>query len=258
MLLLLVPTLANAQSTNSEPDLLNKNQLKFSFAPVVYENLQIQHFGKELLESSHWPSFVSAISYHQNFSKGFGLNIGAGLSIIPHSVKYNFSSPLTHPSIQEEKHKLYHIDYVLYMGELPLSVQKTFLINRYAKKPLFFSLEIGAKLNFVIDNPYYFASSIYIADENFVEFFNFELYNIKTYLESYFLKIGLLKFTRSYNTFQYNVVVNYSPRLIGEGLFSFSYLPFESYGKIKQGINYLGIEFTYGFSLKKNRKAKQT
>ncbi|MCD6111751.1 MAG: hypothetical protein J7J86_00635, partial [Bacteroidales bacterium] len=81
--------------------------------------------------------------------------------------------------------------------------------------------------------------------------------NKKNYY-SYFIKAGLIKITKKYNTLHLNFVLNYSPQKIGTGEYKFYNLPFDSYGKLKQNINYIGFEFAYGLSMTKNYKIKKT
>jgi len=52
---------------------------------------------------------------------------------------------------------------------------------------------------------------------------------------------------------QYNLVFNYSPKNIIGGSYVFENLPFESYGSVSQGINYIGFEFSYGLIRKKQK-----
>lgn len=251
VLLLFYSITNNAQIINTNSQLCNYSQLRLSLASVVYENLKVEHLGKKHLGSIPLPSFDACVSWHQKIGNELGVNIGVGLSIVPHNAHFNFNAQLTHPLINNTQHRMFHIDYVLYIGYLPISLQKIVAINRLNKKPYLLSFESGIKLNYVLDNPYYFITYPYIAGNITEDFFRFQLYNDKVFLTTFFIKFGVLQLSKKQNTFQYNLIANYSPKNIGKGSYEFFYLSYESYGNIRQTINYIGFEFIYGFSMKK-------
>jgi len=251
LLLLCIPIYIFAQEYDNDLNLTNNGHFKISFSSVFYNNLKYIHNDKEYLNSDRLPSIVTNMLYHHGFKKGFGVNTGLGLSIVPQNANYNFSSLLNEPLLQQMNHKLYDINYSLILGEIPISVQKIFKLRIKDKKPLFTSLEIGIKYNFVIDNPYYVISYIYPAQNTAEVFFQLDYYNFRTSLESYFIKFGFVGPSKRNNIINYNFVINYSPKNVLKGNYNFYYLPTENYGSIKQGINYIGFEFSYGFSRKK-------
>ena len=75
-----------------------------------------------------------------------------------------------------------------------------------------------------------------------------------TKMLSYFVKAGLMKMNKKGNSFHVNLVANYSPSTITRGTYAFYNLVYESRGAMEQNINYIGIEFSYGFTLLKNKK----
>lgn len=246
-LLLCISTIAKSQSLDDKV-VLSKSQVKISFSALMYDKLKIEDYGEKIIKSSYLPSFETSFSYNFNFKNGFGLNFGFGVSFVPHNINYDFSSSLTNVSLNINNHKLNHVDYIFLIGETPISIQKKFSINNKINK--FFILETGIKLNFIINSPSYVMSTAYIIDNNFEDFFYFELDNSRYFLESYFIKIGLLHFTPSRNAISYNLVFNFSQKEVGKGYYHFNFLPFQSYGSVEQKINFIGFEFTYGISLK--------
>jgi hypothetical protein len=249
-LLFYIPLQVLGQEKGNDLLALNKNKIKISLSTVFYSNLKFIHNGYEYLNSDRLPSIVTNMLYHQSFKNGFGVNTGLGLSVVPQNANYNFSSSLNEPLMQQMNHKLYDINYSLLLGEFPISLQKFFLLRIKETKSLFASLEVGLKYNFVLDNPYYIVSYIYPAQNTAEVFFQLDYYNFRTSLESYFIKFGLISPSGRKNTIHYNIVFNYSPKKILKGTYNFYFLPNESYGSFKQGINYIGLEFSYGFSRK--------
>ncbi len=263
LLLLLLPDKIFPQNENSNPDLMFNNQIKFSLAPVLYDNLQLTYEGERILKSRPCVSYDASISYHQHIKKGYGLNIGIGLTMAPFNHHFKFISPPNSIFQTGPYRDAYeYLDdnnyvYVQSLYTVPLSVQKIFPIKK--KKEYFLSLEAGIRPNIIVAFPYWIEGESWyeINDSTEVHLFEFNLFDCgNKLLISYFLKFGFLKMTKNQNTLQCNLVVNYSPDKMGEGWYKFYNLTYDNYGKVKQNINYIGIEFTYGLTLSRRPRIK--
>jgi hypothetical protein len=258
MLLFLYSVNLFAQVNNDKQSLIFSNQLRFSFAPVLYDNLELYNTGELLLNSLPCFSGEATISYYHYFLKGFGLNIGAGLGLAPFNVNFNFKPPLN-SIYQTGPYKEYYeyLDYsnYLYMQDLyvfPISLQKYISLKK--REHWYYNIEAGVKLNIKVAYPYEIKIESWygIDDTTEVQLFDFYLFETgKKNFFSYFLKVGLFKLTNKYNSFNYNFVFHYSPQKIGSGWYKFYELNYDSYGTVKQNINYIGFEFTYGLTLSK-------
>lgn len=246
------------QDSSKDFNLLFNSQVRFSITPLLFDNLEFQNTGQYLIKSKQCFSGEATISYYQHIYKGFGLNIGAGFGIAAFNVNYYFKSP-PGSIYQTGPYKEYYeyLDYKEYcyaqdLFTFPFSIQKV-IPNKKIKK-LLYNLELGIKLNTKVAFPYQiYAESIYAIDDSTeVLQFDYELVNSENRnIISYFIKAGLLKMTNKFNLFQVNLIMNYSPKNIGTGWYKFYELNFDSYGTIKQNINYIGFEFSYGWTLSK-------
>lgn len=176
-----------------------------------------------------------------------------GLSIVPQNIFFNFLCTLPDPYEEERHYKIFDRYYGLVMGEIPISFQKIYPIRSNAPRPMFASFELGFKYNFVVDYALYITSYIDVIGDSGVLIFQQWHEPVRTSLESYFFKCGIIRISRGDKIMQYNLVFNYSPKNIIGGSYVFENLPFESYGSVSQGINYIGFEFSYGLIRKKQK-----
>jgi hypothetical protein len=237
-----------------------QNQFVFWLSPLLFDNLNIDHQGEVLLKSNPAFSFELGVSYYQRVYKDFGVNIGAGWGIIPFRFEYNFKAPTNSIfqtgqyandySYLDLKEYSFNINHYVF----PLTLQKSFTKSKNSS----YIVEAGIKLNSILSYPYDISvSSSYYIDENNPDIRLFDFYLENYYQKrfiSYLAKFGLSKTTKKTNTLNANLVLNYCPQKIGKGWYRFSNLPFESYGDVSLGINYIGIEFSYGLTLRKNYK----
>ncbi len=264
MLLCVCSLTGIAQNSKIAESLMYSRQLRFSFSPVLYDNLKINNQGEDILKSRPTFSGEAAISYYQHIKNGYGINIGAGLGLASFNVNYYFKAPensIFRTGIYKDDYEYLddiRNEYVNFFWSFPVSLQKIFLTNN---KDLVYSIELGFKLNSIIAYPYEIAgsSSYYIDEDNTsVKLFEFYLEDTgRKHIFSYFLKLGLIKMTKNQNTFHINLVANYSPYTLGKGWYRFETLPYKSYGTIEQNINYIGLELTYGLTLLRRLKDKK-
>jgi len=240
-------------------NLVFKDQIYFSFTPIIYSPLEIDNTGKDLLKSYPMPSGEITVVFHKYIVNDFSMNVGMGLNIASRFFSYYFTAPTNsvfyNPNIPREQDvlELRDISYLNAMWVFPISVQK--IIKR--DKNSYYNLELGVKLNNIIAFPNaIIVGSGYnvVNDTNTYELFRYETYDTgKKNIISYFLKFGLIKLTKKQNSYNFNFVINYAFDKIGIGWYRFYNLPFESYGTIKHNINYIGFEFTYGLTLSRRK-----
>ncbi len=231
------------------------SQLRFSLSAHLYDNLKLNHQAKVHLKALPALGGEGGISYYQHIYNGYGIDIGARYGIAPHYLHYRFKVPENNIFYSSKNDVLDFNDYAYSCGiyTFPVNLSKIF----YYKKMLF-SIGIGAKFHLPISvgASQQAGSAHYIDEDNpNVEEFTFVLKNTnKKYLVSYPLKFGIIKKTKKYNSFNFNVVLNYSPNKLAKGWYKFYELGYDSYGTIEQNINYIGFECVYGFTLIKSKK----
>lgn len=251
-----------AQNNKIAENLIYSRQLRFSFSPLLYDNLKINNQGEKLLKSRPTFSGEAAISYYQHIKNGYGINVGLGLGLASFNVNYYFKAPensIFRTGIYKEDYEyldLNHYEYFSMTYVFPIYLSKMFEL-----KGNLFSIGIGIKYYYLLDKTFEITgSSSYYVDEDNTDVKLFEFYLEDTgrqHLFSYYLKLGLIKMTKRQNTFHINFVANYSPYKLGKGWYRFENLPYESYGTIEQNINYIGLELTYGLTLLKRLKDKK-
>lgn len=244
-------------SQTDSKDFIPNSQIKFSLSALLYDNLEFEHFGYELIKSRSCFSGEAVISLYKHIYKSFGINLGLGLGLAPFNFIVDYDS-YDDPSYTGNFDGIFlnKYDYLQFMYVFLVSIQKILPINKNFISSL--SFEVGLKPNIILIYPYEIGSSISMeTDPNgltSIELFDFYLSNTdKRTRLSYFLKIGIINNTKRLNTWQFNLVMNYSPNKIGIGTYNFYHLPTESLGSIEQNINYIGLEFTYGLTLRKSK-----
>ena len=259
LLLMFIKTITFSQNIVDTNDLFFKNQIRFSLSPVLYDKLTInQFFGEKLLKSKPVFSGEATISYYKYLKKNIGLNIGAGLGLVPFYLNYYFETPensiFNTNSEIDFLGDIRHYEYIQFIWTLPLSIQK--IINKRQNK--YQTIEAGVKLNSVVAHPYEIRTeaAYLIDDTTSVQLFEFNLANTKKFLISYFFKVGLLKINKKQNSLQLNGVLHFSFSKIGIGDYEFHNLGFKNTGQVGQNINYIGFEFIYGLTLSKRPKYK--
>lgn len=252
---------ASAQEHQEKQLFIFNNQLKFSISPVLYNKLEINNTGEKLINSRPCFSGEIAISLYQYIKNGFGINIGAGFGIAPFNIKYNFKSPSG--SIFNTGPNKEYYDYLSFSNStyiqdfyvFPVSIQKIF--NNKKNTNHYYSCEFGIKFNKKIAYPYEISGGdMYVIDDTTdAQLFNFSINNTNNRnIISYFIKFGINNVNKKHNSFHINFVIHYSTKEIGVGWYKFYNLKYDSYGSIKQNINYIGFEFIYGLNFRKINK----
>lgn len=255
ILLLLFSGNLGAQTAGSE---INKDSVFFppklhlnlSLSPVLYNNLKINTVGEELLNSKFTISGVFNVSAGVLIFQRTGLKAGAELSIIPVNVNYNFETKINRTGSKDYHASLNHFDYFIPQASIPFSFYHYLPLQNKNKTGY---IEMGGKWNFIPDYGISGGSSTRGKKGERVRVFKFNLENSADGYEnlkflSYFLKAGLINQNQKGNFFQLNLIVNYSPAVIGEGYFFFSNISRESHGTIELKPNFVGFEFAYGIS----------
>jgi hypothetical protein len=239
------------------------NQIRFSITPSLYNKLSIVNSGESLFKSSPGLGGEAMISYSQFLSKGFRLNGGVGLSVIPYNYSYNFPVPEgsiffddpNRPPVFTTYGINPHQEQIVYT--LPFSLQKTFALSKNNNMHL--NVEAGLKINLKEAYPYKFGhtSSTHISDDEVAQFFAFGMLSDqqRTFV-SYVFKAGLLTYNSRNNSYHCNLVFQYSPAVIGYGYYEFYGMGFVNYGTVEQHVNYLGLEISYGLTIEKKYKRK--
>lgn len=261
-LLCVCTLIGNAQEKSILESLTYKKQIRFSFAPLLYDKLKINNQGEDILKSRPTFSGEATILYYQHLKNGYGINVGLGLGLAPFNVNYSFKAPensIFRTGIYKDDYEyldLNHYEYFSMTYVFPIYLSKMF---EYKGKLI--SIGVGVKYYSLLDKTFEISggSNYYIDEDNTrVRLFKFYLEDTgRKHLFSYFIKLGIVKMTKKQNTFHVNLVVNYSPYKLGNGWYRFENLPYESYGTIEQNINYIGLELTYGLTLLKRLKDKK-
>ncbi len=251
-----------AQNNKVAENLIYSRQLRFSFSPLLYDNLKINNQGEELLKSRPTFSGEATISYYQHLKNGYGINIGAGLGLASFNVNYYFKAPensIFRTGIFKDDYEFLDANFYEYFSMT--YVFPIYLSKMFEYKGKLISIGVGIKYYSLLDKTFEMSGghTFYIDEDNTrVRLFKFYLEDTgRKHLFSYFIKLGIIKMTKKQNTFHINLVANYSPYKLGNGWYRFENLPYESYGTIEQNINYIGFEFTYGLTLLKRLKDKK-
>lgn len=255
-IILCLSVFLEAQNRSSSYSPFHKRRLCFSISPVLYDNLNIDHQGKEILKSKCCYSGESIISYYQPIKNGYGIIIGAGIGLTPININYDFSAEFNNPDIKGiQEYLRKDNDYDGFFWLFPLSLHKTLFDNNGRA----FSVELGVKFNqfnwfYEKDLQSYYGSR---NDTTTIPIFDYDIDKIKNKnFISYFMKIGLMKAMKNNNVFNINLFANYSPET-WSGSYRFYNFDFDSYGTIKKNNNFIGLEFTFGMSSFKRNNNKQ-
>lgn len=238
LLLTLIVFLA-AQELNAQNNTKNNSfsdRIVISISTFYYNGLEVNNTGDELLNSKPGIGFEAGAVYSKVITNDFYISAGVVASIYPAPFEYQVGTI-----------KSYDDDYMPVLLNLPVSGGK--LVNLTSN--WFANVEAGFKLNYILQYPFEksFKISSGTGDDEQLELdFSFNNIDKKLFI-SYFAKLGIVNLKSSGNSVGFNFVFNYSPAIIGKGEYKFYNQPNESYGTIEMGLNYIGIEFVYGFGV---------
>ena len=232
-----------------------KPQIKISITPYLCDNLSIDNVGIRHLYSSPTFSGQGGISYYNPIGRnGLGINLGLWFGASTYNINFNFEMPESYDYYPENitvkpiasGNELFSNGYF----SIPISMQKILIKSQ----KISYILECGIKWNRFLYKDW--LSSVEFLDmnpegevEHMFMFVNTATDEYKFY--NYFIKLGLIKENKKSNSFQVNLVANYSPSIIASGTYKFFHLGYESYGNTSQKLSYIGIELCYGISLNK-------
>lgn len=252
----------NSYSQHQEDSLISnkewipKNQIKLSVTPTLFQGSKLNHKKQEILKSNPSPSYDFGIEYYHYIKNSLGLNLGLHWGQIPEHYKFEVIVPEFY-NLYGREFSSSNRDLMSQFIYIPLSLDKKMELQ---KEKLFISLVGGGSINYI--HPFISTyNSTYSLDLinpflNEKKVFKSTISNeYQKWFLSYFIKFGLIKqLKKSASTFEINLKINYTPRLIGKGTYKFSNIPEESYGDVGLRLNYIGIEFVYGMTLSKRPK----
>ena len=257
-LLLLLPNNLNAQD---KLDYQPKTQLLLHTSLNLNNKLAINTNGTNLLNSKNAIGFNIGFGVSQLLFDNFSIIIGGDYTLIGTSMNYNFLAGVQRNQRTEEvlfrlsqkasqNYTSWRLGFSYYLSEKILNDKFNPIVTVGFKRNSMISYfsALGTGLSVSGDEPL----NIFHSELSKVSGVNYENFNFI----SYYLKLGLLKKQTKFNTMQFNFVYHYSPDNIGEGTFLFSNIDRESSGTLELGVNYLGVEFNYGFTFFKTKRLK--
>lgn len=244
ILLLCIISLLDAEEIDPA---INSKQIRFSFSPVLYDNLKINNHGKKHIKS--YPCFSGELDilYYHPIKYSYGIALGVGIGLFPDNVHYKFKLPPATVWHDLEEADASFYDYFIIGSNFRFSINKIF--KKYV------NIEIGVKYNKIYSYPFEISGSESVVNENLYDSVMIFDYTIEDagdqVIISYFIKFGIIKITKNRNTVHLNFIANYSPTILGEGEYKYYNLGYESYGTLEQNINYIGFELAWGITLPK-------
>ena len=197
------------------------------------------------------PGFEAGLGICFGIGKQSGLVLGAGWGVVPFSFQFKFKAPFAHPMVSTTEHDLNHSSYIVNQYVFPVSYSRIF---SYKRLRLF--AEAGLRLHRLLNYPYSMSTgyNYFISlDSSSAKLFYMTIADTDSkHFISGFLRAGIWSLTDRANTFSINGIISYCPQQIGAGSYSFFNLPYASSGRIRLGINHVGLELTYGFTLRRN------
>ncbi len=234
-----------------------QTQIRIFVKPILLNNLKFKHYGEKILKSNPFISFEAGIGIKQRiWRNNFNVIVDAGYGLIPYQFQFEFTADIEHVIGDFHEHKTVESYYGNFI--IPVSLQYETLKN----KKLNYFAELGIKINILEKYPYIWENGMgyYLGDlippdadgNQSIQIFDMYTENFKQRaFVSYFVKAGLVFITKRTHTFNLSIIANYCPQKPYTGYYKFSNVPFESYGDVSFGLNYIGLEFVYGLSVKK-------
>jgi hypothetical protein len=228
------------------------SQIRFSAMAAFYNNLEYHNVGAPWFRSPVGIGGEFVVSYGQEFWKGFGINVGAGIGFVP----YRFSSDVFPVSgsavdVDDLRFNLMSDSRMESIFTCPILLEKKFLLS--SEDRLFMNLEAGIKWSIRFSNSLSSSGGSYwtrpVEGEQFPYFeYRFSGTTEEEFL-SYVFKAGILKVNKRINSFSWNLVLQYSTSNILDGTYQFNDLGAESFGTTELHNSYIGLEIIYGLSL---------
>lgn len=268
LLIFLVCSLLNSFAQNSNPSPILKENYKpkaqfyFNIKPTLYGKLESTSVGKNHLNPKNGKGLNIGTGIFVNIYNSLGIAFGGELKAISFNYNFDITEQINHPDYNEKTNlSLSTYQYIPSVNYYFLLVKK---FNRILKNRYIPVISFGIKKNTIPNLGYGVSYSILSKDETeSIKIFNSQISsdvgNKEIYVNffSYPFKLGLEKVSNKLNSYQLNLVFNYSPKNIARGTYSFSNIENESSGTTRLNASYIGIEFTYGISIKKPKSIKK-
>lgn len=230
-------------SFSQESVLIHNTQIRFWLKPVLMNSIKFKHYGEKIVKSYPFISYEAGFGLKQRLYENFSVNIDAGYTTTFFHIEYDYfySKNLTYGQYKEK-----YFEYIDGLFVFPISIQYETL----RMKKLNYFAELGIKISLHTNRDDY--AGFGIGGDSYDSTFNFNLRLEalpKQSFVSYFIKAGLVFTTKKTHTFNLALVANYCPQPAYKGYYIFSNTPFESYGDVSLGFNYIGLEFAFGLTV---------
>lgn len=230
------------------------SQIRFSAMPALYNKQDIVNVGWPLYKSSVGVGGEFVVSYGQAIWKGFGINAGFGIGLVPYNYSFDLVTDSTsviagNPGRLGRKPSKNGV----FLFTFPLLIEKKIVLSPIDR--LLLNLEAGIKWNINPNASHTFGGSYWAqtAGGEDVRYFQYSYTydDAEAEFVSYVFKAGLLKVNKHGNSFSWNMVLQHSPATILTGTYQFNDLGFPSAGTTSLHNNYIGLELIYGLTLDK-------
>lgn len=244
---------------SQESFLINNTQIRFWLKPVLMNNIKFKHYGEKIIKSSPFISFEAGFGLKQRLYENLSVNVDIGYTAVFYQFKFDFEAKIE--PVKGTQHDHYTAEFLQGIYVIPISLQYETL----RKGKLNYFAELGIRINITDQFPYlasvedgmsYFLGDLVPPDSNGnqdIDIFSMRMENkdVLGVFVSYFMKAGLVFTTKKNHTFNLALVANYYPKPVYKGDYQFLNTPFDSYGDVSLGINYIGLEFAFGLTVHK-------
>lgn len=217
---------------------------KLELGASVVNKLNLNNYGKDLLKSKFSVAPSVNIGYSRYIIKNFGINVNVGIQIIPFNTSFNFEVTEDHPL--KGNHDLNEYFYTIGLSNMNLLVFKDLLVKPNLKVAFSAGIQRNILYSYEASLDYYHG---FTDNDITLHTYHFEIEDTGTYkFFSYIVQCGVnRKYGKHHHVFG-SLRFHYYPDIIGKGYYQFYNYPWESCGTVELGMNYLGIQFGYGFS----------
>lgn len=210
-----------------------------SLTPLVKNNLSITNStDNHILYSRPVVSGELSVFFELPLKYDIGLRLAAGIAYDPQNIGFK-ETEFQLPNNISRMSSMNNTEYLMFNKYIfPISVFKRLPLDKHT-----LNIEVGLKWNKFLNYPYSEQGSVLENNALVFESKMKSIHNNNTFV-SYFAKVGIVQSIKQHQLLV-NMVFNYSPRHIGEGTFNFHHLKNDSYGKLEQNLNFIGIELAY-------------
>lgn len=236
-----------------------RSQFRFAVMPALYQKLDVQNTGAPFMQTPIGFGGEATISYAHQIWKGFGITLGVGYGLVPYAIHYQAAigpGSVFENTVYDQGPGSFSSAPITDFNSIftvPLTLEKRIKLD--SEENIFLNLEAGIKWNGKasgISTTHGESSAILQVDgvDESITFLEYEHTNeIDFEFISYMFKAGLFHINRRSNSWQWNLVFQYTPYTMITGNYSFSNLGVESFGTLEQRNSYIGLEVVYGLTL---------